>query len=307
MHVDTAWQVGFKGRSLDLAEGHATPKTLKAGQVDGVFLAIYIADRLHDNKPRISDADQVLGTIDKIVARHSDAMIFATDAKGPGEKVRVFLSIEGGGCFADDITQIDRFIARGVRFVGPVHMADNRLATSATGKDKASGFTTLGTSFARRVYEKGALVDVSHMSDQSFEDLVPIAAELGAPLVATHSNARAVADHPRNLTDAQLVAIAKSGGVVGVNFHQGYLSVSGRASLADVVKQTLYMVKVAGVDHVGLGSDFDGANPPPDLADFSYLPALAEALEKAGLSPTDVRKIFSANVERVLRWQPPRR
>ncbi len=304
MHCDTPYQVRTKGRSLALDAGHITPDTLRRGRSGGVFFVIYIADSLHDNRPTIADADAVFQTFDQIVARHADLLWLPSRGPTPEDKVTAFVSIEGAGAFADDITQIDRFIDRGVRFVGPVHMHNNRLSTSST-EAHTGGLTDVGRSFCERVYRKGALVDVSHMSDEGFQDVAAIAKRLGAPIVATHSNARAVTDHPRNLTDDQLRAIAASGGVVGVNFYTGYLRVGAKATLADAVNQAMHMVKVAGVDHVGIGSDFDGGTPPSDLADASYLPAFAEALKKAGLSKEDVHKIFSENVKRVLAWKPP--
>lgn len=299
MHVDTPWQVGFKGRSPTLDVGQATPEQLRRGRYRGAFYAIYIADHLHKGRPTIADADEILGTVRKIVAANPDTLFFYDGGPVPEDKVAVHLSIEGAGAFAEDPTQIDRFITAGVRFVGPVHMKDNRLSGSATGKTKG-GLSDLGKALAERVYAAGALVDVSHMSDAGFADLVPIAKRHDAPIVATHSNARALADHPRNLSDDQLRAIAASKGVVGINFHGDYLKPGGGASLEDAAAQARYLADVMGVDCVAIGSDFDGANPPPDLADASYLPALGRALEKKGFSARDVRKIFSLNVLRVL-------
>jgi membrane dipeptidase len=303
MHCDTPYQVKTKGRSLALDTGHITPDTLRRGRVGGVFFAIYIADDLHDHHPTIADADAVVETIDQILARHTD--ILWPEAKGPTPegKVTAYLSIEGAGPFADDVTQIDRFIARGVRLIGPVHMHNGPLATSSTEKH-TGGLTALGKNFCERVYRKGALIDVSHMSDESFQDVVALAARFHAPIVASHSSARAIAAHPRNLTDAQLRAVARSGGVVGVNFYAGYLKIGAEATLADAVKHAKHMVEVAGVDHVGIGSDFDGSATPKDLADASYLPAFAAALQEAGIEAADVHKIFSENVKRVLSWKP---
>lgn len=305
MHCDTPYQVRTKGRSLALDSGHITPDTLRRGHVGGVFFAIYLSDKLHDGHPTIADADLVYETIDDIVAHHQDILWPAEKGPTPDGMVTAFASIEGAGAFAEDITQIDRFIARGVRFVGLVHMKNDALSSSATDKH-TDGLTELGKKFARRVYDKGALVDVSHMSDEGFWDVAGIAKEVGAPIVATHSDARALADHPRNLTDEELAAIGASGGVVGVNFYGGYLKVGGEATLADAVAQAMYMVKVAGIDHVGIGSDFDGSTPPTDLADASYYPAFARGLAQAGLSDADIRKVFSENVKRVLAWREHR-
>jgi membrane dipeptidase len=303
MHCDTPYQVRTKGRSPELDTGHITPDTLRRGHVGAVFFAIYLSDKLHKGHPTVKDADDVLATVDTIVSKHPDLFWPADKGPAPEGKVIPLLSIEGAGAFAEDITQIDRFIRRGVKFVGPVHMKNDALASSATDQHEG-GLTALGQRFVRRVYADGALVDVSHMSDEGFWDVAKIAKEVGAPIVATHSDARAVADLPRNLTDAELAAIGESGGVVGVNFYDGYLRAGGNATMADVVAQTLHMVKVAGIDHVGIGSDFDGSTPPADLPDASAFPAFADALEKAGLSPKDVEKIFGENVKRVLAWRP---
>ncbi len=306
LHVDTPWQVKFKGRAPELPEGHATMAALEKGRYGAIVYPIYIADYLHNGNPTVADADEIYATVDTIIEKN--ALLWpATKGPTPKGKVTAYVAIEGAGAFAEDITQIDRFVARGVVLVGPVHARDNKLSTSATGKDKAVGLTDLGKKFCERVYDAGALVDVSHMSDRAFDDLATIAEAKGAPIVATHSDARAVANHPRNLTDDQLRRIAKSKGVAGVNFHSTFLRVGGEARLADAVAHAKHMIAVAGVDHVAIGSDFDGANPPSDLADASYLPAFATALREAGVSATDVHKIFSENARRVLRWGEEKR
>ncbi len=305
LHVDTPWQVHFKGRSLDLPEGQATMQGLRTGRYAAITYPIYIADHLHGGNPTIADADAILRTIDALILKHPE-VLWDPRAGGtaPSDRVEAFISIEGAGAFAADVTQIDRFIARGVRFVGPVHAADNKLASSATGKRPGHGLTDAGKALCRRVYAAGALVDVSHMSDAAFTDLQAIATDVGAPIVATHSNARAVADKSRNLTDEQLRIIARSGGVAGLNLHGSFLRAEGLASMEDAVKQAKHMIDVAGYEHVAIGSDFDGASPPADLADASRMPALAEALERAGVSRKQVRAIWEGNARRVLAWKP---
>lgn len=308
MHVDTPWQVRFKGRDVALEEGQGAIGSLVEGKYGGIVYPIYISDKLHEGHPTIRDADLILKTIDAILKRHEKVLWDDTLGPTPDGKITAYIAIEGAGAFASDITQIDRFIQRGTLFIGPVHWRDNKFATSATDKGKGkSGLTDLGKTFCERVYDRGALVDVSHMSDRSFADTVPIAEKFGAPIVATHSNARAKADHPRNLTDEQLRIIAKTGGVVGLNFYDDYVRTDGPASLGDLVKHALHMIEVAGVDHIGIGSDFDGGDPVPELADAGKIQALAKALRDAGLSNEDVHKIFSENVKRVMGWAKTRR
>ncbi|MEM1034139.1 MAG: membrane dipeptidase [Myxococcota bacterium] len=308
LHVDTPWRVHFKGRPKSLPEGHATPDKVREGRYAAMVHVIYIPDYIHDWKPGVADAEAIFDTIDGLVAAHPTfvpAVVHGTRAVVPPDDVAIFFAIEGAGAFAADVTAIDRFIARGVRLVGPVHAHDNALASSATGerakKKGGGGLTDVGKRFCARVYERGALVDVSHMSDRAFEDLVPIAERYGAPIVATHSNARAVRGHPRNLPDEHLEIIRRTGGVAGLNFHRSFVR-RGQVEMRHVVAMVDHMVKVAGIDAVAIGSDYDGGNPVGPLSDASQMPALARALLDAGYSPTDVRKIFGGNALRVLEW-----
>jgi len=304
MHVDTPWQVRFKGKSIDVpGTGQAAIDAIQKGKYGGIVYPIYIADHLHDNNPTIKDADLIFDTIDKIVAKHADVLWPHTKGPTPDDKITAYVSIEGAGAFSADIKQIDRFIARGVIFVGPVHWHDDALATAATGDDgKKRGLSKLGKQFCERVYAAGGIVDVSHMSDRSFDDLVPIAEKYGAPIVATHSNARAIADHVRNLTDDQLRIIKKTGGVAGLNFYDKYVRVKGTASVDDLVAHAKHMIEIAGVESIGIGTDYDGGTPPPDLPDAGHMQELATALQKAGVSEADVHKIFGENTKRVIAW-----
>jgi membrane dipeptidase len=309
MHVDTPWQVRFKGKSIDVpGTGQAAIDAIQKGKYGGIVYPIYIADHLNDNHPTIKDADLIFGTIDKIVEKHSAVLWPHTKGPTPDDKITAYVSIEGAGAFSADIKQIDRFIARGVVFVGPVHWHDDDLATAATGKDgKKRGLSKLGKQFCERVYAAGGIVDVSHMSDKSFDDLVPIAEKYGAPIVATHSNTRAIADHVRNLTDEQLRIIKKTGGVAGLNFYDKYVRVTGTAGVDDLVAHAKHMIEVAGIDSIGIGTDFDGGTPPPDLPDAGHMQELAAALRKAGISEADVHKIFGENTKRVIAWSDAKR
>jgi membrane dipeptidase len=304
LHVDVPWQVHFKGRDPALPEGHATVGTLTAGAYGGIVFPIYLPDYLNKTGPLVSDAEAILGTIEKII-RTSSVFLPPGKAAEPG-KITSFVSIEGAGAFAEDITQIDRFIERGVRLIGPVHAKNNGLASSATGSAVQFGFTEVGRQFCERVYTDGALIDVSHLSDKGFSELVPIAKKFGAPIVASHSNARAVAGHPRNLTDDELRIIGETGGVAGLNFHSPFVNGSSEARMDDVITQLDHMIKVAGVDHVAIGSDFDGGIKPAEgLGDASMLPALAARLKQKGMSEEDILKVFSLNALRVLGWRSP--
>lgn len=304
LHVDVPWQVHFKGRALGLIDGQARVDTLRAGGYVGIVLPIYLPDGAHKDGAHLDDAEAIFKTIEALIAHNPIFLPLGSASAEPG-RISTFLAIEGAGAFAADLTAIDKFIDRGLRLVSPCHAKNSPLASSATGKKVDHGLTELGKQFVERVYARGALIDVSHVSDRAFADLVPIAKKYGAPIVATHSNARALAGHPRDLTDEQLRIIGETGGVAGLNFHAPFVAGRNDASLGEVVLQVERMVRVAGIEHVAIGSDFDGGIRAADgLADTSKLPALGKALRAHGLSRADVLKIFSLNALRVLGWRP---
>jgi membrane dipeptidase len=153
----------------------------------------------------------------------------------------------------------------------------------------------------RRAHALGVAVDVSHAADRAVVDVLALARETRGVVVATHSNARALCDSPRNLSDGQLRGIAATGGVIGLNFHSPFVVRGRAATLADVVRQAQYLVRVAGLDHVALGADFEGGiRPARGLEDASHFPDLARALLSAGWSEAAIRKLFSENALRVL-------
>jgi membrane dipeptidase len=207
----------------------------------------------------------------------------------------------GAGQLAADPNALTSWAARGVRVVGPVHTESNGLASSSRDARPAYGLTPAGRDFVKAAHRLGLVVDVSHASDRATRDILALAREDGSPVVATHSNARSLADHPRNLRDPELDAIAKSGGVVGVNFHAPFLARDRPAVLSDAVRQVRYLARRLGSEHVAIGADFEGdTRPPAELADVSGYQRLARALLDAGMSPEEVEMVMSRNALRVL-------
>jgi membrane dipeptidase len=304
LHVDIPWLVHFKRRPRSLDEGQASIAHLAEGKYVGLVFPIYLPDGPHGDASRIEDADDVYHSIESIIA--SNDIFRPLNARfATRGHISAFLAIEGAGAFSRDPRQIERFLARGLRLVSPCHAKNGPLASSATDVSVPYGLTSVGTELCERVYSGGALVDVSHVSDRSFSDISAIARRYGAPVVATHSNARAIARHPRNLTDEQLRTIGESGGVAGVNFHSPYVNGSNDSRTTDVIQQIEYMVGIAGLDHVAIGSDFDGGiTPPRDLPNAGALPLLAAALRERGMSDGDILRVFSLNALRVLASRP---
>jgi membrane dipeptidase len=218
----------------------------------------------------------------------------------------VVLHIEGAEAIDTRLEALDVFHAAGLRSLGLVWSRPNAFAHGVPfdfprTPDTGPGLTAAGKRLVRACNRLGVLVDLSHLNEAGFWD---VSRTSDAPLVATHSCAWALAPSPRNLTDAQLDAIGASGGIVGVNFHRGFLREDGDpdapTSLAEIVRHVRYVADRIGVEHVGLGSDFDGANMPDDLADVSRLPSLVDALSDAGFGESDLRAVAHGNWVRVL-------
>ena len=217
------------------------------------------------------------------------------------------LHIEGAEALDTRLEALEVLYQAGLRSLGPVWSRPNAFAHGVPfdfprSPDTGPGLTGAGRRLVEACNRLGVLVDLSHMNERGFWDVARIS---DAPLVASHSAAHELCPSPRNLTDAQLDAVASSGGIVGVNFHVGFLRPDGDptkpTSLTEIVRHARYMADRMGIEHLGLGSDFDGAKMPKDLGDASALPRLLGALRGAGFGERDVHRIAHENWERVLR------
>lgn len=300
LHVDLSYRVGYGHGTLEGGSGQYPASALLRAGVAGVVLPLFVPKSVSPTGPRVEDLEASFARLLSLLPNVPPYA--APGCSAPPGTVRTWLSFEGAAPLADDPEAVKRWVARGARLFGLVHTSDNALATSSgPGSNARVGLTDAGRAMVHRVHAAGGVVDVSHASDAATAEILRLAAEDGVPVVASHSNARAVTNHPRNLTDAQLRAIASSGGVVGVNLHSRFLREHGRASLADVVRHVLHLVRVAGVDHVAIGSDFEGdIRPPRDLPDVSGFPRLAAELARAGLSQGAVEAVFGTNALRIL-------
>ena len=300
LHVDLSYQFNFKARDFAGSSGQFSVEAMRRGGVSGVVLPLFVPRDASATGPRVADLERSYLRINQALL-HTPPFASAGCAKAPGA-VRTFYAFEGAGPLADDPDSLLLWAKRGLRIVGLVHTYANELASSSGDPEsKPFGLTEKGRLFVRRAFAIGLVVDVSHASDRAVADILALADEVHGVVVATHSNARALADHPRNLSDAQLRAIAATGGVIGVNFHGPFLARGRPARLRDVVRHIQHMRDVAGIEHLAIGSDFEGdIRPPEELRDASRFPRLASALAQAGFTPAEVRKIFAENALRVL-------
>lgn len=219
----------------------------------------------------------------------------------------ILLHIEGAESIGTDFDSLHVLHAMGLRSLGPVWSRPNAFGYGVPFKfpadpDIGPGLTDAGRDLVKECNNLRVMIDLSHLNEKGFWDVEALS---DAPLVATHSGAHALSPSPRNLTDKQLDAIKATNGVVGVNYHIGFLRTDGKSnqvtSLSEIARHAAYMAERIGVDHVALGSDFDGAIMPHDLRDAAGLPKLMEALEDHGFDDADLRKIAHENWIRVLR------
>lgn len=309
LHVDLSYQVNYKHASLARASGQLEAEWLVAAGVQGLVLPLYIPHEVSATGPRMLDIEGSYSRMLELL-RRTTPYVVPGSAREAG-RVTTWFSLEGAAPFAGHSDEVPKWVAHGVRIWGLVHVHDNAIATSA-GSGPArlqpdTGLTPAGYELVRAIHAAGATVDVSHASDKTVSDVVQLARDAGVPVVATHSNADRLLPHARNLLDQQLQAIASTGGVIGVNFHGKFLARGRPATLDDVVRQIRYMVDLVGVDHVGLGSDFEGGiQPPKELRDARGFPVLARALRRAGFTDPQIVRIFSENALRVLDRSAPR-
>ncbi|HWT24551.1 MAG TPA: membrane dipeptidase [Solirubrobacteraceae bacterium] len=228
----------------------------------------------------------------------------AADLDGPG--VAAVLHLEGAEPIDEGLDALEVLHAAGLRSLGLAWSRPNAFATGVPfgfpgSPDQGDGLTAAGRALVRACGERGILVDLSHLNERGFWDVAGMHA---APLVASHSGAHAVCPSPRNLTDAQLRAIGASGGIAGIPFHVGFLRPDGRddpdTPLAAIAAHAAHVAEVAGAETVALGSDFDGATMPRELADVAALPAAHAALAAQGFSSAELEGIAHGNWRRVL-------
>ncbi|HVU77552.1 MAG TPA: dipeptidase [Gaiellaceae bacterium] len=223
----------------------------------------------------------------------------------PG-RVGAIVHLEGAEPIAPDLSNLDLWVERGLRSIGLVWSRPNAFAEGVpfrfpSSPDTGPGLTAAGRELVRACNRLGLLVDLSHLNEAAFWDVARLS---DAPLVATHSNAHALCASSRNLTDEQLDAIRDSGGVVGVNFAVNFLRADGEkvldTSIDEIVRHAAYLAERMGIDHVALGSDFDGASVPDEIDGIAGFPKVAAALRAGGFDDADVAKITHGNWLRVL-------
>lgn len=352
-HNDLPWALrqrhGNDPNAVDLTtnldastELHTDIPRLRAGGVGGQFWSVYVPASLTPVEAAKATFEQI-DTVKRLVAAHPDVFELATTADDLERihrrgKIASLIGMEGGYSIDDSLGLLREFHDSGARYMTLTHSTTTTWADSATDAPKWGGLSPFGEEVVREMNRLGMMVDLSHVSEETMLDAMRVSE---APVIFSHSSARAVTAHPRNVPDSVLRLMAEDGGVVMVTFVPGFISeavrawgaartaeearlkalnpgdpaavtaglqawttanVAPRAGVADVVAHIQHVREVAGIDHVGLGGDFDGVGSLPDgLEGVDAYPRLLAALMAAGWTDADIRKLAGENVLRVMR------
>ncbi|HYY58084.1 MAG TPA: membrane dipeptidase [Pyrinomonadaceae bacterium] len=339
--VDEGYDIG----TPSAGKYHTDIARMKAGGLDAEFFSIYVDKQYAKDGGSARRAMDMIDMVYRAVERHPNDLLFATSvadirSAAKQRKIAALMGIEGGHAIENSLMALRDFYRLGIRYMTLTHNNTNDWADSARDEARHNGLTEFGKEVVREMNRIGMLVDVSHVSDKTMSDVLDTSR---APIIASHSSARALNDRPRNIPDDLLRRIAKNGGVVMVNFYPGFIDrkyaeaddaraarlkpqldalgerfKNDPARLAEETKKLEdteplpptplsvlidhidHIAKVAGVDHVGLGSDFDGVPILPEgMKDVSELPNITYELLRRGYSEKDIRKVLGENFLRV--------
>jgi membrane dipeptidase len=349
-HDDTTQR--FLDSSFDLGArnelGSIDIPRMKEGGLGAIFFSVWIPSKI-TGPEAVKRALAQINAVHDQVRKHSNDLALVTSAKGIREahkqgKIAALIGIEGGHMIASDLGTLRKFAGLGARYMTLTHSGNAEWADSSTDKPAHNGLTEFGKEVVREMNRLGMIVDISHVSDKTFADVLAVSK---APVFASHSDCRAICDAPRNMSDDMIRALAAKGGVIQINYHVSFLSqefrnadrahpewekaialeiqkrcgsregcqlIEGdritreyvlrgdlpRVEWTKIIEHIDHAVRVAGIDHVGLGSDFDGANMPFGMEDVTKLPQITNALLEKGYSEGDVKKILGENTLKLM-------
>ena len=275
------------------------------GALDVVTMVAYLKQGERDIESLSSatkEADSLLqGIADRVKRCNGEAVLCDTPAelyvlKAAGKKI-VMRGIENGYAIGKDLSNIEHYRKMGVVYITLCHNGDNDICDSARGNAEHGGLSAFGKDVVREMNRVGMLIDLSHAAESTFWQVLQLSEK---PVVCSHSSCKSLCNHPRNLSDDQLKAIADKGGVVQVTMYSGFLREKGEATLGDFMAHLEHAIEVAGIDHVGIGTDFDGDGAVIGCCNASQLLNVTRELLRRGYGESEIEKIWGANWLRVM-------
>lgn len=319
-HNDLPWEIRDKANSsfdrLDISQEqlqlHTDIPRLRRGGVKAQFWSVYVPASTAETGDALLQTLQQINIVKAMVARYPETFEFADRAADverivKSGKIASMMGVEGGYSIEEDLSNLERLYGEGCRYMTLTHSKSLSWADSATDEPRAGGLTEFGRAVIQEMNRLGMLVDLSHVSPETMKQALAVTK---APVIYSHSSARAICDHPRNVPDDVLPLVAENGGVVMINFFSAFVVPTeqlktnklARGTIYDVVDHIEHVVKVAGIDHVGIGSDFDGVPRLPEhLESVATYPRITQELLRRGHSREAIHKLLGGNVLRVLK------
>jgi len=319
-HNDLPWEIRDKGNSsfdiLDISKDQPTLHTdiarLKKGGLKAQFWSVYVPAAADKNGDALSQTLHQISIVKSMVKRYPETFEFASTADDierivKAGRIASMMGVEGGYSIENEISNLQRLYDEGCRYMTLTHSKSLTWADSATDEPRVNGLSDFGKDVIREMNRLGMMVDLSHVSPETMRQTLAITK---APVMFSHSSARAICDHPRNVPDDVLLLVKQNGGIVMVNFFSAFVAPTevlkknkeARGTLHDVVDHIDHIVKLAGIDHVGIGSDFDGVpRLPHQLESVATYPLITQELLNRGYDRASIHKILGGNMLRVLR------
>jgi membrane dipeptidase len=333
--LQTTWKFAEEHK-----EGHIDLPRMKKGGLNALFFSIYMSGTVtgpkavNDSLERIAAVHKLAQDMpDKVALCVTASQVRQAHRQG---KIAALMGMEGGHMINNSLPLLRMYAELGVRYLTLTHSVNTDWADSSGDQPKHNGLTDFGKQVVRELNTLGVMVDISHVSDKTFWDALEVSQ---APMIASHSSCRALSGHARNMTDEMIKALAAKGGVIQINYLDQFIDndlfeysrkarplnaelmqkypgrensakrreeiakqfgPAPKASWERIIDHIDYAVKLAGVDHVGLGSDFDGGSMPVGMEDVTHLPRITEALLRKGYSRLDIKKILGENTLRLM-------
>jgi membrane dipeptidase len=301
-HCDTLTKIMEDNSNLFNNRFHADIERMQKSDNYVQFFAAFI-DPEYDRVCSLKRAMQIIDKFYRQISLFKDHVELCLNYKDVDStlkkrKVAAILSIEGGEALQGDLDILRIFYRLGVRSICLTWNFRNEIADGIKDEISGGGLTAFGRKVVKEMNSLGMIVDLSHISERGFWDVLEIA---DSPLIVSHSNAKKICSHNRNLSDEQIEAVKKNGGVIGINLYPFFLNNSGNASLKDVIKHIEHIVSLTGYDHIGLGSDFDGIECTPlEIKGVQDIYRLFEELEKLNYPGEFIEKFAGKNFLRVI-------
>ena len=276
----------------------------KESDINGGIFVVWV-DPPYDKNPKYRTT-QILSKIKEEIKDCDDIVHIVKksedfDIAKKSNKIAILIGMEGLQAIDDNIDDVEKLYSFGVRHASLTWNEENKLATGAKGNIDR-GLTEDGAKLIKKMEELGMIIDVSHLSDGGFEDVF---SHSKRPFIASHSNAREILNHPRNLTDEMIRKIAEKGGVIGLNFGGEFLQKTGRSTVEAMLPHIRHIQNVGGHEVLAIGTDFDGVEEDMEIRGCQDMPYLIQALERHGLSASEIGGICYENAEKFLKryWE----